>query len=401
VPWALLRGADALDRPTGDVDLLIARGSGPAADRALAGAGFLRLRVWADGGQRFHLGYDERTGTWVHLHVVDRLAFGDHAGLELARAGDDVLARRRRTAAGEWTLDPADELWVTLLHALLDKGGRIKEAHRARLAAIAAPHSTSSPVAQAWRDVGGGDPAAALAQLLAHEWEALEAGAGATRARWLDADPAARQRTKANRRSLRARKAIEPVTMRGLSAALLAPDGGGKSTVARRVAHDFFLDAKVVYLGLYGAANPVVDVPIPGAGMAQRLVRTWARWSVARLHQARRWLVVFDRHPYDARLQHAGGGGAARVRRTILGRAVPPPDLVVVLDAPGQVLFDRKGEHDPERLEAQRQAYLRLAAQLGPRAEIVDATAPEDAVVRAVTAAIWRRYLARQSTAST
>ena len=365
----------------------------------MADAGFLRLRVWADGGQRFHLGFDEATGTWAHLHVVDRLAFGDHAGLELAAAGDAVLDRRRTAGEAGWALAEVDEFWVTALHALLDKES-VKAAHRERLAAILASAGEAdlraSPVATAWEAEGGGTPTRLLAAVREGDWSGLERRRAEVRSAWEEADPAAPDRRRRNTRSLRRRKLVEPLSARGLQVALLAPDGAGKSTVARAVADAFFLDARVLYLGLYGASDKVVDLPIPGAGLVQRLGRTWARWTVARYHQARRRLVVFDRHPYDARLESARPSGrASSLRRAVLGRALPPPDLVVVLDAPGQLLFDRKGEHDPEALEAQRQAYLRLAARLR-RADVVDATSDPDVVARAVTAAIWRRYVARQ-----
>ena len=390
---------DALAEPIGDLDLLVGRGVGPAADAALAEAGFLRLRVWAGGGQRFHLGYDEATGTWVHLHVVDRLAFGDHAGLELAEAGERCLERRRPAGEAGWSLDPADELWVTLLHALLDKD-RVKPAHRDRLAALLASvgeeGALASPVASAWASEGGGQPARVLASVRAGDWAGLEGDRGRVRSAWEAADPEAAERRRRNVRSLQRRKLAEPLAFRGLQVALLAPDGAGKSTVARAVADAFFLEARVLYLGLYGASDKVLDLPVPGAGLVQRLGRTWVRWTAARYHQARRRLVVFDRHPYDARLEPPRPAGpASAVRRAVLGRALPPPDLVIVLDAPGQLLFDRKGEHDPETLEAQRQNYLRLARKLR-RVEVVDATADPDAVARAVTGAVWRRYLARQ-----
>ena len=79
------------------------------------------------------------------------------------------------------------------------------------------------------------------------------------------------------------------------------------------------------------------------------------------------------------------------MRRWLLGRACPAPDLVIVLDAPGELLFDRKGEHNASLLEEQRQGYLEFR-HLVPRVVVVDATKSADLVRREVTGLIWRGY---------
>ncbi len=67
----------------------------------------------------------------------------------------------------------------------------------------------------------------------------------------------------------------------------------------------------------------------------------------------------------------------------------------VLIDVPGQTLFDRKGEHSVELLEKRRQRYLMLAEQLRD-VIVVDGTRTPEQVRRTVTAAIWRRYAAAQ-----
>jgi O-antigen/teichoic acid export membrane protein len=78
----------------------------------------------------------------------------------------------------------------------------------------------------------------------------------------------------------------------------------------------------------------------------------------------------------------------------MLGHALPPPDLLVVLDAPGDVLHGRKPEHLPERLERDRQGYLSLAHRV-PGAIVVDASKPFEEVRRDVTDNVWRAYQRR------
>jgi thymidylate kinase len=80
----------------------------------------------------------------------------------------------------------------------------------------------------------------------------------------------------------------------------------------------------------------------------------------------------------------------------LLAHACPAPDLVLVLDAPGEVLYARKGEHSADFLEQQRQQYIALRARL-PEMIVVDATRDAERVRRDALAAIWRGYIAHLS----
>jgi thymidylate kinase len=69
----------------------------------------------------------------------------------------------------------------------------------------------------------------------------------------------------------------------------------------------------------------------------------------------------------------------------------------VVLDAPGAVLFARKGEHSPGLLETWRQGYLDLErADLATDVHVVDATRPPEAVVAEVSRLVWRQLARRR-----
>jgi thymidylate kinase len=83
-----------------------------------------------------------------------------------------------------------------------------------------------------------------------------------------------------------------------------------------------------------------------------------------------------------------------RARRWLIAHACPAPDLVIVLDAPGDVLFARKGEHSAELLERQRQQYLALRNTL-PQLVVVDATQEEDQLRRTALALIWDAHVKR------
>ncbi|MBW3660109.1 MAG: thymidylate kinase-like protein, partial [Gemmatimonadetes bacterium] len=92
-------------------------------------------------------------------------------------------------------------------------------------------------------------------------------------------------------------------------------------------------------------------------------------------------LVLFDRYFDDVVVDPARYryGASARLAR-VVGRSVPRPDSLVVLDAPVDVLRSRKQEVTPMEMERQRKAYLRLAGRLGS-ARVVDASRPIEAVV--------------------
>jgi thymidylate kinase len=129
--------------------------------------------------------------------------------------------------------------------------------------------------------------------------------------------------------------------------------------------------------------------------LAGELGAQWARWVQGAYHERRGRLVLFDRYAYDALLPlRFQQRRLSRVRRWLLGHACPPPDLVVLLDAPGEVLFERKGEKTVAVLEAQREAYRALLAR-PRRAVVVDAARDVEQVRSEVTAVIWREYVRR------
>ena len=105
-------------------------------------------------------------------------------------------------------------------------------------------------------------------------------------------------------------------------------------------------------------------------------------------------MVLFDRYMYDAPGNNRRLSLKSRLRRWMLVAIAPEPNLVVFLDAPGAVLYARKGEHSPEILEQQRQHYLSLQQQL-PQMVVVDATNTAEQVRRKVTALIWQWYAKR------
>jgi hypothetical protein len=62
------------------------------------------------------------------------------------------------------------------------------------------------------------------------------------------------------------------------------------------------------------------------------------------------------------------------------------------LDAPGDVLFARKGEHNGTVLEEQRQSYLSMQERL-PQMIVIDAVRDAEQVRREAISWIWWSYV--------
>ncbi len=182
-----------------------------------------------------------------------------------------------------------------------------------------------------------------------------------------------------------------PRQARGLSVALLGPDGAGKSTLAAGIQQSFQVPARVLYMGL-GGDSQVSPAWLLRLGRAGRLLTLWVRYLNARYDQARGRLVIFDRYTYDALLTPSEGlTRLSRLSRWVRAHACPPPDLAVLLDVPGDVMYQRKGEHSPAHLEAERQRFLALRERI-PQMVVVDGTRAAETVRADVIEQIKRRY---------
>src|SRR5215217_3315128 len=114
---------------------------------------------------------------------------------------------------------------------------------------------------------------------------------------------------------------------------------------------------------------------------------TWGNYTLAGYvadiypRLVRSTLVLLDRCYHDVLVdpRRYRYGGPAWVARAV-GWFIPRPQLVILLDAPPDVLYSRKRELPFEEIARQREAYLELTRKLS-NGYVVDASKPLDEVV--------------------
>jgi thymidylate kinase len=397
VRWCLLRGVTD-DRPPdgsdGDIDLLVARTDLPRAVTALKRCQLAPLAAYGRGSHRFFLGFDPGTGGFIELDIVTELAFGPHFVLRTGAETACLAGRRQEGTA--WVLRREDEFWALLLHCVLDERA-VDEQHAGRLSQLVGFASVNSPLVAAWPEHTD-LLAALLTTAQAGDWD-MAVRQGPVLERLLRR----RERVRVARRSVGAvvlragERPLQAWSRRGISVALLGPDGAGKSTLARGIQSSFYFPVRCVYMGLWARREAVSSKPLLVLEIAFRPLVIWRRYLESLRHRTLGRLVVFDRYVYDAMLPPTGS--LVQLKRLyfwLLSRLCPAPHLVLVLDVPGRVMHLRKAEHDAERLEADREQFRRLLGRLS-NAERVDADRPADVVLADVLGRIWRRYADRTS----
>ncbi|MEO8285767.1 MAG: hypothetical protein ABI670_04980 [Chloroflexota bacterium] len=224
---------------------------------------------------------------------------------------------------------------------------------------------------------------------------------------------------------------------RGMSVAIIGPDGAGKSTLVQRLHQAGTLPTAIVYMG-GNAATANYTLPTtrwftnrwlakngglpgkPGAISVSReskqvsplkrvasgaisvvrlgheLLEYTYRFIVAYSARRRGAVVLYDRYIYDP-LIDAMADNPSRwywFRAELFRRIFPRPDILIVLEAPGTLLFERKGEHDPGRLDRVR-AACREIAQSFDSVTYIDATQPPDDVAEKALAFINKNRSSR------
>jgi thymidylate kinase len=401
IGYCLLRDWDQLfeiARKGGEIDVLIQKSQLPRLKNLLAQLGFVSFHDWGHAPHHFFFAYDRDADHWIKLDVVTEIAFGSPNHELSTSLALNCLTNRQRAGS---VFIPAleDEFMALLLHCVLDKE-RFAPSRRRRLASLQKRISDGEYISMLLQQFWPGISWPELSNMIQTEqWEALLAQRQSVGAHLASRDKLATSWRQIRNRVLRKLgRWLGLLRPRFPMVALLAPDGAGKSTLAAALEESFYFPVNSIYMGLYQKGSRTSRPgKLPGLGFGRRLITQWRRYLLGRYHQGRGRLVIFDRYTYDALLPSPRQlGRGQRLRRWLLAHACPPPDLVIMLDAPARVLYERKGEHNLDMLEQQRQSYLRLQRQL-PQMIVVDATRDPHRVCQEVIRLIWHAFLIRQS----
>jgi hypothetical protein len=387
LPWVLLRGENDLARPSGDVDILLASEHLPGLDELMNGIGFCRVRAPGHGSHRFYFNYADPDDLWVKLDVVSDICFGPFQQWRTQLAPGCLERRTRKDPL--WLPAPADQAWLQLLHLAMDKGRISPE--RVGIARFAgAIASVDDEIAEfVDRRMGPGTAGALLDLVRSDKFDEVRALAMRMKYAWTAGQAV---RTRALAFTHRALRLLGPrLQGRGLVVGVMAPDGAGKTTLLHRLGAAVPIPSRYVYMGMWGAGpwDPWLR-RVPGGRLGKKVFRVFRGGLAARYHCLRGRLVLMDRVAYDALLPGSVDTSIpGRITDALALRVGPEPDVLLVLDVPGEVMFARKGEHSAEILENWRQAYLKLADRL-PAAWVLDADQPQDLVQRHATEITWR-----------
>ncbi len=214
--------------------------------------------------------------------------------------------------------------------------------------------------------------------------------------------------------------------MKAFTVALIGADGAGKTTAARQLEAANVLPIKYLYMGISpsssnyalpttrlwssikralgkdtvsgGPPDPSRVKPRPksvllrffsgiksGLRLLNLIAEEWYRQCLVWYYLWRGKILLFDRHFYTDYYAH--GIRETKQERTLdqrihgymLKHFYPKPDLIILLDAPAELLFARKQEGTIELLEMRRQEYWLLQDHVEHFA-VIDASQPQDAV---------------------
>lgn len=342
------------------------------------------------------------------LVIVQPDSTGDyrHFGLLWLRASE-LLAARRLHSRGFWIPTPRHEFAYYLIKKLnkrsLDAGQGLK-LHRLYLED---PVGCDAMIARFWKEPNRGE----LRRMAAtNDWVKMETGLQTFRA----------ELRRNSEESLLRRAVTSPshllhhferiVKPTGGCIAIMGPDGAGKSAVidAIRCQFDsvynkiklFHLRPKALWRGktsLQAVTDPHGKPPrgaiISILKVFSLIVDYWLGYALKIGPAVRRsQLIIFDRYIYDLLVdsKRVRYGGPAWLLN-FAARVVPRPDLVILLDAPADVLWSRKQEVPFEEVMRQRDRYCKVAARL-PFATTVNAAQPLADVIRDVETTIVEHY---------
>jgi thymidylate kinase len=210
----------------------------------------------------------------------------------------------------------------------------------------------------------------------------------------------------AGRRVLGALALRRPLSPRRLGPviALLGPDGAGKGTLIACLRERIPVGLTILYLGWRPRSRREAPGDRPGRRVGSlreaAYVLYWAAryWRMLLRGYIAAWaghIVLCDRHPIETlAIRPRATRLAATLERIVVGRLMPWPDVILLLDASGTTLYARKGEHSPEVLERWRRGYREVFAARG--ATVISTEEPLESTAAQASAAVWQALKTRR-----
>ena len=372
--WTLLRPESGLGAE-GDLDVLVRAADLTDVVTSMVSRGFVRM-PHGDPADAHLVGHDPAMATflWVHVQTrvrAPRLALDTDTLLRSAHRPDGALV----PVLGDGWL-----FWVLVVHTIGEHGA-VPDRHRSALRTTAVAGAGVVEEVRHRLDDIGIDADIVVDCAARGDWPALEQAACDL--------PAPVPLVERLRGRLVALRRVR--SRRGLSVAVVGPDGAGKSTLVQGLEGSLPVRTSTAYMGLTGGRMPLADrLRLPGLVFLTRVAISWVRYLSIVIARTGGDVVLVDRYAFDGRVPSGVRLGPVRRRtRRLEASMVPGPDLLVVLDAPGSVMFERKGEYDASTLETWRRAYRRIAADVEDSV-VLDATEPATVVLGQAQRHVWR-----------
>lgn len=201
----------------------------------------------------------------------------------------------------------------------------------------------------------------------------------------------------------------------GLRVVLLGPDGAGKSSVVQALeSHPLAIFnrtdcrgfAPMMFRRLLRRRPGATDQPhalSPRSAPASIiragywLLHQFAEHATSRVDVSRSSLILYDRHFVDVLVdQKRYRYGGPRWLLSAIWSIMPRPDLILVLDAPAEVLHRRKQELNLGETERQRQHFLALVKGL-ENGHVIDAAQPFEQVVARISSLLVAHVARREA----
>lgn len=409
--YCILSGYDNLPESfETDIDFMVNANDFERAPRLVADlAGQTGTRLFHTVGHElsarsFSLGF--QAGDRLIVVQPDSSADYRHYGLLWLRA-DEVLGARRRHPRGFWIPSAAHEFTYYLIKRLNKRHLDDEHGQKLHRLYVEDPEGCNRMIARFWK----GRNRTVLARMAeTNDWTGMQIGFESIRSELIQ-NPAETpfERIKASPKHV-AHNLDRVLSPTGGWIAIMGPDGAGKSVVINAIRQHFaiaFNGVKCFHLRpkvLRPGREPrtVVTDPHgqPPRGLFLSIAKIffliadyWLGYLLKIAPEMRRSrFFVFDRYIYDLlvdskRVRYSGPAWMLRWA----ARLIPHPDLVILLDAPAEVLWSRKQEVPFEEVTRQRDGYRAVTSRLR-FAKIVDASQPLEDVIRDVDSVIVEHF---------